>query len=124
MRKEEGQAYGSKAENIKEPEYLWIQAWGSIATDPCVARRLCRRLTFHRRHEAANLIPGHPVIWNAPLFRKFGTIKPAAPEQALDGLYGKSTFEVLRETLRKDLLNSVFKSGVVQIQEPDKPICV
>lgn len=30
--------------------------------------------------EAADLAPGHPVIWNAPPFRKYGT----APEQAPD----------------------------------------
>lgn len=38
--------------------------------------------------EAANLAPGHPVIWNAPPFRKYETVEPVAPEPAADGHVG------------------------------------
>ncbi len=38
--------------------------------------------------EAANLAPGHPVIWNAPPFRKYGTVEPGTPEPAHDGHFG------------------------------------
>ncbi|GJL53027.1 MAG: hypothetical protein NPIRA02_01590 [Nitrospirales bacterium] len=38
--------------------------------------------------EAANLAPGHPVIWNAPPFRKYGTVESASPEPATDGHMG------------------------------------
>ncbi len=36
--------------------------------------------------EAADLAPGHPVIWNAPPFRKYGTVEPSTP--APDGHMG------------------------------------
>ncbi len=35
--------------------------------------------------KAANLAPGHSVIWNAPPFRKYGTVESAAPEQPSAG---------------------------------------
>ncbi len=38
--------------------------------------------------EAANLAPGHPVIWNAPPFRKYGTVEPSTPTPAPDGHMG------------------------------------
>ncbi len=38
--------------------------------------------------EAANLAPGHPVIWNSPPFRKYGTVEPSASEQASDDYTG------------------------------------
>jgi hypothetical protein len=38
--------------------------------------------------EAANLAPGHPVIWNASSFRKYGRVEPPALEQALMGTWG------------------------------------
>lgn len=34
--------------------------------------------------EAANLAPGHPVLWNAPPFRKYGTVAPSTPGSAPD----------------------------------------
>jgi len=38
--------------------------------------------------EAADLAPGHPVIWNAPPFRKYGTVEPNTPAPAPDGHMG------------------------------------
>ena len=38
--------------------------------------------------EAANLAPGHPVIRNAPPFRKYGTAEPQTENEPLDGHYG------------------------------------
>jgi tetratricopeptide (TPR) repeat protein len=38
--------------------------------------------------EAADLAPGHPVIWNAPPFRKYGTVEPSTPTSAPDGHVG------------------------------------
>ena len=40
------------------------------------------RISESRPHfiEAANLAPGHPVIWDAPPFRKYGTVKSADSE--------------------------------------------
>ena len=38
--------------------------------------------------EAANLAPGHPVIWNAPPFRKYGTVESAATELPSTGQGG------------------------------------
>lgn len=38
--------------------------------------------------EAADLAPGHPVIWNAPPFRKYGTVEPTIPTSAPDGHMG------------------------------------
>ena len=38
--------------------------------------------------EAANLAPGHPVIWNAPTFRKYGTVESGTPTTATDGHFG------------------------------------
>lgn len=38
--------------------------------------------------EAADLAPGHPVIWNAPPFRKYGTVETANQEQAPGGHMG------------------------------------
>ncbi len=38
--------------------------------------------------EAANLAPGHSVIWNSPPFRKYGTVEPPAPEGGSDGHMG------------------------------------
>jgi Tfp pilus assembly protein PilF len=38
--------------------------------------------------KAANLAPGHPVIWNAPPFRKYGNVESADPEPASDGHMG------------------------------------
>ncbi len=38
--------------------------------------------------EAADLAPGHPVIWNAPPFRKYGTVEPTTPTAAPDGHMG------------------------------------
>lgn len=38
--------------------------------------------------EAANLAPGHPVIWNAPPFRKYGTVEPGTTGPAADGHFG------------------------------------
>ena len=35
--------------------------------------------------EAANLAPGHSVIWNAPPFRKYGNVESATPEQPSAG---------------------------------------
>ncbi|GJL61692.1 MAG: hypothetical protein NPIRA04_03460 [Nitrospirales bacterium] len=40
--------------------------------------------------EAANLAPGHPVIWNAPPFRKYGNVETDSEEQASDGPMGHS----------------------------------
>lgn len=37
--------------------------------------------------EAADLAPGHPVIWNAPPFRKYGTAESSTPTSASDGHY-------------------------------------
>ena len=34
--------------------------------------------------EAANLAPGHPVIWNAPPFRKYGVVETESDEPAPD----------------------------------------
>ncbi len=34
--------------------------------------------------KAANLAPGHPVIWNAPPFRKYGTVEAPDPEEDSD----------------------------------------
>jgi tetratricopeptide (TPR) repeat protein len=38
--------------------------------------------------EAADLAPGHPVIWNAPPFRKYGTVESSTPTSAPDGHLG------------------------------------
>ena len=38
--------------------------------------------------EAANLAPGHSVIWNAPPFRKYGTVDLKTENESLDGHYG------------------------------------
>ncbi|WP_447965280.1 tetratricopeptide repeat protein [Nitrospira sp. Ecomares 2.1] len=38
--------------------------------------------------EAADLAPGHPVIWNAPPFRKYGTVESNTPTSAPDGHFG------------------------------------
>jgi Flp pilus assembly protein TadD len=38
--------------------------------------------------EAADLATGHPVIWNAPPFRKYGTVEPTIPTSAPDGHMG------------------------------------
>jgi tetratricopeptide (TPR) repeat protein len=38
--------------------------------------------------EAADLAPGHPVIWNAPPFRKYGTVEQSTPAAAPDGHMG------------------------------------
>ena len=38
--------------------------------------------------EAATLAPGHPVIWNSPPFRKYGTVEPSAPEGVSDDDHG------------------------------------
>jgi len=38
--------------------------------------------------EAADLAPGHPIIWNAPPFRKYGTVEPSAPVPSSDGHMG------------------------------------
>ena len=38
--------------------------------------------------EAANLAPGHPVIWNAPPFRKYGSANSQAQESYSDGHTG------------------------------------
>ena len=38
--------------------------------------------------EAADLAPGHPVIWNAPPFRKYGTVESSPPTSAPDGHFG------------------------------------
>ncbi|GJL55440.1 MAG: hypothetical protein NPIRA02_25720 [Nitrospirales bacterium] len=38
--------------------------------------------------EAANLAPGHPVIWNAPPFRKYGNVKSETDNELQDGHYG------------------------------------
>lgn len=38
--------------------------------------------------EAANLAPGHPVIWNAPPFRRYGNVETDSEEQASDGHMG------------------------------------
>ena len=38
--------------------------------------------------EAADLAPGHPVIWNSPPFRKYGTVKPETENEPIDGHYG------------------------------------
>lgn len=38
--------------------------------------------------EAADLAPGHPVIWNAPPFRKYGTVESSTPAPAPDGHMG------------------------------------
>lgn len=38
--------------------------------------------------EAADLAPGHPVIWNAPPFRKYGTVEPSTSAPAPDGHMG------------------------------------
>ncbi len=40
--------------------------------------------------EVADLAPGHPVIWNAPPFRKYGTVEPSTPASAPDGHMGHS----------------------------------
>ena len=38
--------------------------------------------------KAANLAPGHPVIWNAPPFRRYGNIETGSEDQAPDGHMG------------------------------------
>jgi tetratricopeptide (TPR) repeat protein len=38
--------------------------------------------------EAADLAPGHPIIGNAPPFRKYGTVEPSSPGPAPDGHMG------------------------------------
>ena len=38
--------------------------------------------------EAADLAPGHPVIWNAPPFRKYGTVESSTPASSSDGHVG------------------------------------
>jgi len=38
--------------------------------------------------EPANLAPGHPVIWNAPPFRKYETVNPPTQESYSDGHTG------------------------------------
>jgi tetratricopeptide (TPR) repeat protein len=38
--------------------------------------------------EAADLAPGHPVIGNAPPFRKYGTVETNSPTPAPDGHFG------------------------------------
>jgi tetratricopeptide (TPR) repeat protein len=38
--------------------------------------------------QAADLAPGHPVIWNAPPFRKYGTVEQSTPAPAPDGHIG------------------------------------
>lgn len=40
--------------------------------------------------KAADLAPGHPVIWNAPPFRQYGTVESDTQEQAPDGHMGHS----------------------------------
>jgi tetratricopeptide (TPR) repeat protein len=38
--------------------------------------------------EAADLAPGHPVIWHSPPFRKYGTVQPSTPAPTPDGHMG------------------------------------
>jgi Flp pilus assembly protein TadD len=38
--------------------------------------------------EAADLAPGDPIIWNAPPFRKYGTVEPSTPVPSSDGHMG------------------------------------
>jgi len=55
-------------------------------------------LTLHRKGpvsasrphflEAADLASGHPVIWNAPPFRKYETVESSTPTLALGGHFG------------------------------------
>ena len=48
------------------------------------------RFSESRPHymKAAELAPGHPVIWNAPPFREYGTVETDTPDQAPDGHMG------------------------------------
>ncbi len=50
------------------------------------------RFSESRPHyiKAADLAPGHPVIWNAPPFRQYKTFEPDTAEQAQDGHMGHS----------------------------------
>ncbi len=48
------------------------------------------RFSESRPHylKAADLAPGHPVMWNAPPFRHYGTVEPETHLQAPDGHMG------------------------------------
>ena len=89
--------------NQRFAEHLWTAARGkyeeAIQAQPKLAEAhynlalaLYRKgpIAAVRQHfiEAANLAPGHPVIWNAPPFRKYGTVEPPAPEVGSDDDYG------------------------------------
>ena len=48
--------------------------------------------------------PGHPVIWNAPPFRKHGTVEPSTPGPASDGHMGHQHERCSANHLGKDFL--------------------
>ena len=50
------------------------------------------RFSESRPHymKAADLAPGHQVIWNAPPFRQYGTVETNTIDQAPDGHMGHS----------------------------------
>jgi len=82
--------------NQRFTEHRWTAAMGkyeeAIQAQPKLAEAHYNLgLTLYRKGpvaaahphfiEAANLAPGHPVIWNAPPFRKYGTIPDHAPDE-------------------------------------------
>jgi len=89
--------------NLRFAEHRWTAARGkyeeAIQAQPKLAEAhynlglaLYRKgpVAAARPHfiEAANLAPGHPVIWNSPPFRKYGTVEPSAPEGVSDDDHG------------------------------------
>ena len=89
--------------NQRFAEHRWTAAIGkyeeAIESQPKLAEAhynlgltLYRKgpVSASRTHfmEAANLAPGHPAIWNAPPFRKYGTVESPAPEVGSDDHYG------------------------------------
>lgn len=89
--------------NQRFAEHRWTAAIGkyeeAIQAQPKLAEAHYNLgLTLHwkgpmsaaRPHfiEAANLAPGHPVIWNAPPFRRYGNVETDSEEQVSDGHMG------------------------------------
>ena len=89
--------------NQRFAEHRWTAARGkyeeAIQAQPKVAEAHYNLgLTLYRKGpvaaarphfiEAANLAPGHPVIWNAPPFRRYGNIETGSEDQAPDGHMG------------------------------------
>jgi len=86
--------------NQRFAEHRWTVARGkyeeAIQAQPTLAEAHYNLgLTLYRKGpvatarphfiKAANLAPGHTVIWNAPPFRKYGNVETDSEEQAADG---------------------------------------